>query len=889
MGTRLYHPFRCRSGTPSSPPPRPASPPPSGGSSRRSLDDPERVAFGTVAELAAPLRHQRPDRRARRPQARLRRLPGAAGRGPGRARPAALAPAAERIRRTAAAKRRPARPHRSPPSSPTSRPRCGAADAQALRHAPSGCSPSAGDGSSSSAATPSGASPPPSPTSSASCATASRCSSGTAAPGRGPGRPGRRRRRRRRHRRPPLRHLGARRRRRPARRRRRRRRRHRRTAVAARHRRRGLVRGPRRGRRALRQPRRHARPPARPRRRCRRPPPRHRPPTGSTASSRRGASPGARRRCTEAAHIGATPGAMSAVHHGDAPHGMVCSVDHLASAAGVAVLRHGGSAADAAVAASAVLAVTSPHLCGMGGDLFALVHAPGEPTRRPRSTPAGGPAAAPTPSGCGPRATPPMPFHGDVRSRRRCPGCVDGWLALHERFGRLPLADVLAAAIALRRPRASRPRPLLAAAQPMLDGVAGADDLARRAAARGPATVVRRPGVARALAAVVEHGRAGFYEGEFGDGLLRLGAGEYAPDDLRRAPRRLGRAARRAGRGATTSGRSRPTARATSRCSAPRIAEGLAAARRPRRRRLGAPPRRGGPGRRPRPPRGAARGRRRAGRCSTTTRSAAAGRSSTPSAARRCPTARSPAAARCTSARPTPTARRVAHPVERQRLRQPSCSSRPPASGCTTGASASPSSPATRPSTAPAAGRRTRCRRRWSPGPTASLARRRRHHGRRQPAPDPAAAAGRWLRHGAVARRRRSARRAGRSPAAPASTPGATPDGAHGAASSTHAPAAWADGLRERGHDVVVGARREAPTASATPTCSDATGGGLGRAPPIPEPRSAAPPAHWPVNLGARFSKKAATPSAWSADAKHSGGRRRGAGRWSATDRPSPS
>src|SRR2546421_9882682 len=57
-----------------------------------------------------------------------------------------------------------------------------------------------------------------------------------------------------------------------------------------------------------------------------------------------------------------------------APRGMVASVDHLASAAGLAMLQRGGSAADAAVAASAVLAVTAPHLCGMGGDLFALVH-----------------------------------------------------------------------------------------------------------------------------------------------------------------------------------------------------------------------------------------------------------------------------------------------------------------------------------------------------------------------------------------------------------------------------------------------------------------------------------------------------------------------------------
>src|SRR3954465_7928363 len=62
------------------------------------------------------------------------------------------------------------------------------------------------------------------------------------------------------------------------------------------------------------------------------------------------------------------------------PAGMVASVDHLASAAGAQLLAAGGSAADAAIAASAVLAVTSPRLCGIGGDLFALVRdGPGPP------------------------------------------------------------------------------------------------------------------------------------------------------------------------------------------------------------------------------------------------------------------------------------------------------------------------------------------------------------------------------------------------------------------------------------------------------------------------------------------------------------------------------
>ena len=213
-----------------------------------------------------------------------------------------------------------------------------------------------------------------------------------------------------------------------------------------------------------------------------------------------------------------------------APHGMVCSVDHLASSAGVDVLRRGGSAADAAVAASAVLAVTSPHLCGMGGDLFALAHAPGD------AAPAALNASGRAGSGADPdrlraEGHVRMPFTGDLRSAP-VPGCVDGWLALHGRLGRLPLADVLRAAIGYAADGFPA-SPLLAAVQPRLRGVAGADDLTSTWPLR-PGDRVRRPGVALALAAIVEHGRSGFYEGAFGDGLLQLGAGEYAPDDLAR-------------------------------------------------------------------------------------------------------------------------------------------------------------------------------------------------------------------------------------------------------------------------------------------------------------------------------------------------------------------
>ncbi|MDX1620210.1 MAG: gamma-glutamyltransferase, partial [Nitriliruptorales bacterium] len=60
------------------------------------------------------------------------------------------------------------------------------------------------------------------------------------------------------------------------------------------------------------------------------------------------------------------------------PRGVVASPHHLASSAGVGVLRRGGNAVDAAVAANLVLGVVTPYHCGPGGDLFAIVVADGE-------------------------------------------------------------------------------------------------------------------------------------------------------------------------------------------------------------------------------------------------------------------------------------------------------------------------------------------------------------------------------------------------------------------------------------------------------------------------------------------------------------------------------
>lgn len=205
--------------------------------------------------------------------------------------------------------------------------------------------------------------------------------------------------------------------------------------------------------------------------------------------------------------------------------GMVSTIDHAATAVGVDLLRRGGSAADAAVGANAVLAVTSPHACGPGGDLWALVHdSSGPPVALNAAGFAGSGADAVRLRAQGLDR---IPLRGHISSVT-VPGAVDGWLALHGRYGRLPLAEVLAEAVRMASDGFAA-SPHLADRAPEVADVEGNTDIA---VDLQPGGIVRRPGTARALEAIAAHGRDGFYGGEFGRALLELGAGEYSPADL---------------------------------------------------------------------------------------------------------------------------------------------------------------------------------------------------------------------------------------------------------------------------------------------------------------------------------------------------------------------
>jgi gamma-glutamyltranspeptidase / glutathione hydrolase len=218
-------------------------------------------------------------------------------------------------------------------------------------------------------------------------------------------------------------------------------------------------------------------------------------------------------------------------------HGVAASSQPLAAQAAVQVLRRGGSAVDAAIAANAVQGLMEPPSNGLGGDLFAIVHAAKDDAL------SGVNASGWSPSAMTPEFLARKGIAGELPAcgpyTVTVPGAVAGWISLHERFGRLPLAADLAAAIWYAEngfPLMEITAGLWSAAAPVL-----AEDPESQATflidGRPPAAgeVFRNPGLARSLRRIAESGRRGFYEGPTADAIVevvRAHGGVMDPEDL---------------------------------------------------------------------------------------------------------------------------------------------------------------------------------------------------------------------------------------------------------------------------------------------------------------------------------------------------------------------
>ena len=128
--------------------------------------------------------------------------------------------------------------------------------------------------------------------------------------------------------------------------------------------------------------------------------------------------------------------------------GMVASSHPVATDVGLTILKKGGSAVDAAIATNAALGLMEPHMCGMGGDLFAIVwdakdrqlHGLNASGRSPKSLDHGKLSGRLQKLG-----TRHIPYNSILSVS--VPGAVHGWTTLHDRFGKLSFTELLAPAI----------------------------------------------------------------------------------------------------------------------------------------------------------------------------------------------------------------------------------------------------------------------------------------------------------------------------------------------------------------------------------------------------------------------------------------------------------
>ena len=131
-----------------------------------------------------------------------------------------------------------------------------------------------------------------------------------------------------------------------------------------------------------------------------------------------------------------------------APHAMAATSHPLATQIALDVMKRGGSAVDAAIAANAALGLMEPTGNGIGGDLFAIVWDPKTQKLHGYNGSGRSPQAL-TLAYFQQQGITDIPPHGPLPVS--VPGAVDGWFALHGRFGKLPMQDVLAPTIRYAR------------------------------------------------------------------------------------------------------------------------------------------------------------------------------------------------------------------------------------------------------------------------------------------------------------------------------------------------------------------------------------------------------------------------------------------------------
>ena len=211
---------------------------------------------------------------------------------------------------------------------------------------------------------------------------------------------------------------------------------------------------------------------------------------------------------------------------------VVATSQPLAAQAGLAMLRAGGNAIDAALATAITLTVVEPCSNGLGSDLFALVWRDGE-------------LSGLNASGRAPAAWTPERYAGHGAMPRTgwdtvtIPGAVSGWVALSQRFGKLPFADLFVPAIAYASDGFAV-SPVVAEkwanAVPVLGRVPGfTEHFLPRGRAPAVGEIFASAALAGTLAKIAGSGGEAFYRGELAQAMVahsRAHGGAHTLDDF---------------------------------------------------------------------------------------------------------------------------------------------------------------------------------------------------------------------------------------------------------------------------------------------------------------------------------------------------------------------
>ncbi|MBT5032811.1 MAG: gamma-glutamyltransferase [Proteobacteria bacterium] len=205
-----------------------------------------------------------------------------------------------------------------------------------------------------------------------------------------------------------------------------------------------------------------------------------------------------------------------------ARHGMVATSDPLAAQAGLEILQKGGNAIDAAVAAAAVLDVTSQNDTGIAGDLFALVWSAEDKKLYALNS------AGWAPSGWTPEffkaqlGLDRVPLFGV--NAATVPGAISGYDALLQRFGTMDFAETLERAVKIAEEgwgQAERRHRDLGTVQNKLLSDAYSKTVFLNDGEVPPLySIIRNPDLADALRLIQEQGRDAFYKGDIADAIV---------------------------------------------------------------------------------------------------------------------------------------------------------------------------------------------------------------------------------------------------------------------------------------------------------------------------------------------------------------------------------